>query len=464
METFRYEALASLAYELPDEILKYRMAGDLEGAKEAIDRWLSKPQTSDAMKQRLQMERIFLARLQQQFPFTKEEAVRAFREKDPKFSEADLERLDKAGLAEWIWLDGQKAYIHNVVRNVLHKDPEIRKRAGLEDEEAEEKQILIREIQEMKEKGSSSWKFCIRASIRLKDEEFTPGMRVTAHLPLPAVFHQVKYVKILSCDPAMKAIDPEDAPARTIYFEDTLQENREFFVEYEYVIKQVFHDLSAPQRPEGSQNAPCPPELQKYLQEQVPHIRFTPYLRALAAEITQEESDPLEKARKIFQYITSHVKYSFMRDYFLLEDIPQYCARNLRGDCGVQALLFITLCRICGIPAKWQSGLYTHPCYIGSHDWAMFYAEPYGWLFADLSFGGSAFEEGDVERRSFYFGNLDPFRMPANHAFQQPFLNPKNFWPIDPYDNQQGELESEDQGFRANQLVRSQTLLLAEKL
>ena len=35
------------------------------------------------------------------------------------------------------------------------------------------------------------------------------------------------------------------------------------------------------------------------------------------------------------------------------------------GDCGVFALLFITLCRIAGIPARWQSGLAVRPGRVG---------------------------------------------------------------------------------------------------
>ena len=64
------------------------------------------------------------------------------------------------------------------------------------------------------------------------------------------------------------------------------------------------------------------------------------------------------------------------------------------GRCGIQALLFVTLCRAVDIPARWQSGLYTTPVNVGCHDWAQFYVEPYGWLFADCSFGGSAWRAG----------------------------------------------------------------------
>ena len=96
-----------------------------------------------------------------------------------------------------------------------------------------------------------------------------------------------------------------------------------------------------------------------WLAQQPPHIRFTPLIRELASDIVGEEKDPLKKARRIYDYITTHVMYSFVRSYFTLTDIVQYAASSLKGDCGVQALLFITLCRAAGIPARWQAGLYT---------------------------------------------------------------------------------------------------------
>jgi transglutaminase-like putative cysteine protease len=106
------------------------------------------------------------------------------------------------------------------------------------------------------------------------------------------------------------------------------------------------------------------------------------------------------------------------------------------------ALLFITLCRCSGIPAGWQSGLITRPDFCGAHDWATFYIAPFGWLYADPSFGTGAVRQKNEERRLFYFGNLDPFRMVANTQFQTDFTNPKDFWRADPYDNQSGEIET----------------------
>ena len=102
----------------------------------------------------------------------------------------------------------------------------------------------------------------------------------------------------------------------------------------------------------------------------------------------------------------------------------------------------LTLCRLCGVPAQWQSGLYTKPDSAGHHDWARFYVAPFGWLFADCSFGGSAYRAGDLDRWNFYFGNLEPWRMPTCSAFQQEFNPPRRFLRYDPYDNQSGDVES----------------------
>lgn len=247
-------------------------------------------------------------------------------------------------------------------------------------------------------------------------------------------------------------IAPEHAPQRTVCFCGKYQKDTRFRIEYLYQVDMPYVDLYSsdgqrnPEKvlphgwfPEEREDFP-----EYFLQEQLPHIHFTPYLRALAEEIVGEETRPLEKARKIYDYLTTHVMYSFVRDYFSITELVDYTASGWKGDCGLQALTFITLCRIAGIPARWQSGLYTRPADPGSHDWAMFYLEEYGWLFADCSFGGSAARMGCEERRRFYFGNLDPYRMPSCCQFQADFLPPVKAWRFDPYDNQSGEAEYPD--------------------
>ena len=75
----------------------------------------------------------------------------------------------------------------------------------------------------------------------------------------------------------------------------------------------------------------------------------------------------------MYNYITCNLKYSFVRDYASIDSIAEQMALTRKGDCGMQAILFITLCRIAGVPARWQSGLAAEPGAIGEHDWAQCY-------------------------------------------------------------------------------------------
>ena len=268
----------------------------------------------------------------------------------------------------------------------------------------------------------------ITASIRAKVP--TAGKRVQAWLPIPAQCPQQEGCEILSATPGYQAA-PAGAEARTIYWESDSRDS--FEVVYRYRHKAVYMDPLS---------LPCD-EVQPTFDtgEQLPHIAFTPYLKDLAARITKGCKGPAEKARAIYDYVTTNVDYRFQPAYVLLDDIADSCAKELRGDCGVMALLFITLCRISGIPARWQSGLAVEPWSgPGCHDWCMFYVAPYGWLYADPSFGSSARRQGESWRQKHYFGNLDPWRMVANSVFQAPLTPPDPCWRHDPYDNQLGEM------------------------
>ena len=69
----------------------------------------------------------------------------------------------------------------------------------------------------------------------------------------------------------------------------------------------------------------------------------------------EDPKDKLRIARAFYDYCTVNVVYSYTRSYFTIEQIPEYVALGRRGDCGTMAILFITLCRSAGIPARWQS-------------------------------------------------------------------------------------------------------------
>jgi hypothetical protein len=110
-----------------------------------------------------------------------------------------------------------------------------------------------------------------------------------------------------------------------------------------------------------------------------------------------------------------------------------------RGDCGIQNTVFITLCRIAGIPARWQSGWETKPSTWGIHDWAEIYIAPWGWLPADASYGVQ--QSDDPKIADFYCGHQDSYRMIVNLDWGRELFPPKLSLRSEPADFQRGEVE-----------------------
>ena len=230
MREFSNSELKTLVLELPDEIQKYKDAGAFEEAKKAIAHWMEKPLTEE-MKTRLKYETFILEQLPVEFPYTKEQVIRLMQEKLPDYSEKDLEREEEKNLAEWIYVDGEKHYIHNLVRNLTDKDEDIRERTGLYSTLPEDKKLLLGKVKEIQEKGVVSDRFQVKTSIKLKDEAFEPGMKVKVHLPIPAERWQTTDVEILNQASGKAVIDGADSLYRSICFEDVLEENCTFFVD-----------------------------------------------------------------------------------------------------------------------------------------------------------------------------------------------------------------------------------------
>ncbi len=438
----RYD-LASLSVELPEDILKKKWAGDFSGALAAIDARLKKDIPA-FLRSRLVLERALLPRMEREYPHHKEKAMSIMRGLIPDFTEAEFDALERENQIDFIYVQGEKRYFVRFHRTLLKVNPDIARRAGAP--LMPDSPLLDSAIREMKERGSLTYRMRIRLTLKIEDSAFTSGETYRVYLPLPAVSAQTEEVRLLSASPAPKAVAPETHPQRTVLFEETLKENKPFMIEYEYPSAMRYADLSKPPVSPNPVYPRCPAPNPEDLGELLPHIAFTPYLKALAAEILGGETAPLKKARLIYDFVTTRVTYSFMRGYATLDRHGEFSAVNLRGDCGLQALLFITLCRIAGVPARWQSGLAAEPDSIGSHDWAQFYTEPWGWLFADCSYGGAAWRKGNMERWNFYFGNLDPYRMAANAAYQAEFDPPMQHLRDDPYDSQTGECETPGRG------------------
>ena len=448
---------------LPEDILRRKMSGDYAGAIRLIERRMSEENLPKALRSSLEIQKLICQRLPLEFPYTKAECMAIIRQDIPDFTEEEFDELVDQRNIRWIYVNGEMHYFNRFYSSLCKAVPEFGRRAqqqvgGMESITSGSNVANLRDatIAKMKKNGSLTTRIRIRAKVQMKDEFFVPGMFVRAHLPVPSLCDQQQEIRIEKVWPETGIVAPETAGQRTVCWEETMEENHEFMVEYSYLHTAQY---------KNAYNGTGIPGIYDFdVQQQEPHIVFSPYTKALCAELTEGITDPLAKARAFYDFITKNMYYTFMPDYITQENLAENCARSYTGDCGVFALLFLTLCRCAGIPAQWQSGLTVEPDFIGGHDWVRFYVEPYGWIFADTSYGTSAMRAENEERRQFYFGNLDPYRMVANSAFQENFTIPKEHWRADPYDNQLGEIESADRGYFSGEYIRSKEILLCEEI
>ncbi len=439
MEDLTYQAVA-----LPQEVQMYRFSGDFAGELAAIDRWLGRD-LPVALRKRLELEHLFAAQLLDDYPLTEADMLKGLQESYPAATEQTLHDLIAMGNVDFILKNGQRHFQAQAICNAcnIHTDylKKVQDPAYIAPNRTKDS---LETVHMMQQKGGCAYRYEVEEWFRLEPHAERPGemLRIWFPYPVACATQPAEDIRLLG---SSHPVTVTGTVHRTAFMEVPCEAGATYSVRFSFVNRATFTDLSH-HTPAGipAGEGLSPADFEKYTGEQYPHIRFTPFIRALAKEIRGDETDPLTLARRVYDWICAHVQYSYVRDYLLIENIPEFVLINGYGDCGTMALAFITLCRCLGIPAKWQSGSACYPDSIGFHDWCMFYVAPYGWLYCDPSYGVGAVRSGNETRRNYYFGNLDPYRMVASDEFQQPLTPDKAMSRMDPYDNQSGEAEYAD--------------------
>jgi len=419
--------LSFLVVPLPLEIRKEIELGNLETAKLMLKRAMRKAPT--LLKLRLEYELERIKRLHKDYPHPREKAIKILKGRIEDFKEEEIDFWISQGIVDRHIFEGEERFYDRFVDNIFFLNPRIKRRDAKDGPWRRYTKRLIAGAMVRINKGEIR-KYRVKAGIRIK---LRKEGYYRVWLPFPKENFQVEKVKLLKAEGGKYTVAENDTLQRTVYFEGW---GKEFGVEFEYVISEV----------NGAMEGKA--DLERNMKEKLPHVRFTPYIKELAQEIVGDAEDDYSKARKIYDWITKNTTYTYVREYCIYDNISEYVATSLRGDCGMFALLFITLCRAVGIPAKWQSGWFITPKFASPHDWAQVYVND-TWLPVDASFGNA--RRHGSRRNEFYFGNLDAFRMIANDNFLVDFEPEKRFWRSDPVDNQRGEVENERRNIYFNE-------------
>ena len=455
MPEFLEKDIPCLALELPDEVKKYRDVYDFDGEISAIDDLLKGLDPNRDEAKRLVFERIIANGLKDDYHIDENELLLKLQEKFPRCTVDTLKKLTEMNYADYIVKNGKVYYQNDAKRNLFgagrvfleHLDED----GNILPHEPRPDKFKNETFMALKEQGVRAFRFTVKVKLKIKEEFERVGEEITVHIPYPAICDCQPYSELIE---SSHPVYISEAGHRTACIKTTLKKDEEFFVIFKFdrVVKYIDLDYNNVSSEQPS----------FYTDELLPHIRFTPYLVDLAHKIKGDETNPLKIARKVYDYVTENINYSYLRDYLYIDQIPEYVLKNGKGDCGAQALTFITLCRILKVPAKWESGLRVGPDINSIHDWAQIYIAPYGWIPVDLTDGGGARRNLDTLKREYSFGNIDPYRMTACNDYQMQFDPPKKFMRCDPYDNQLGEAEYNDYGLGFGTMIRGKDVIDVE--
>ena len=411
-----------------------------------------------------------LERIRRDFPFTKEALFSALKDSVKDLRAEEYDQWIDQGRFDSREIDGEGRFMVSSVPNLFFRYPELNARrvsprdtAGLERSHWETCVAIKEAAQAEKRPYVLPKRFQATMAVTAADDAAPAGETIRAWLPIPRWKPFQGDFQLLSTSSRPKHVDDEQNPIRCLYLEQPALTNKQtlFSAAYAYTTYGVWFDLKA------AEIRPCDPgdpALNGFLAEG-PHVIFTPEIRALSGQIVGQESNPCLKARKCYDWIAEHIQYSYAIEYSTIGNISEYCLRKGYGDCGQEALLFITLCRLNGIPARWQSGWNIFPGEKTIHDWSEIYLEPYGWVPVDpymgvfaMRYATSLNPEQRREMRDFYFGGLDQYRMAANGDHNQTLTPPKQSVRSDDVDFQRGELEWRGHNIYFDQYSYSLTL------
>ena len=232
----------------------------------------------------------------------------------------------------------------------------------------------------------SSQAFHVTLRFRSIPAQRNSGSPAAFIVPLPASIYPFQSVNNLVISPEPLRIVTLGSQNTGAVFSLKSHPDREPDITVSFDIT-LFHsvfpiDLNSPEK------KTCSPASDVYL-ENLPWISSEENagkISRLAGEITAGEKNSYYKIVRIYQYIQKHFVF---RERLKPRSLDE-CLADHELQCCDATLLFVSLCRAAGIPARFYSGLFISKdmfYYPQTHSWAQVFTEDTGWIPVDVTLG-----------------------------------------------------------------------------
>lgn len=426
-------------------------AGHFKAAEAAISTALGQPGLSADRRRELSFQRERMRRILLDFTLTLDDVKARARKQIPDLTDAEFARWNAAGLFEHQLIDGKTLYFKRASGNLFRLSSEALARRAVQTPLVEGPMERLNDHQRTVYKTALAQQHSSVLPRRLRmtqtltvaADAVPAGEIVRAWIPYPQdVPGQQEDIRYVASLPAQHFIAPTSAAQRTIYFEKPAVAGRKtvFSVTWELTQYAQYHAID----PARVTRPAITPELAPFVAERAPHILFTDAMRAFSRKVVGDETNPYRIAQKLFAAV-DRIPWAGAREYSTISNISDYALHAGHADCGQQTLLLMTLLRLNGIPARWQSGMVFSDDgsrYSNIHDWGFLYLAPYGWVPMDVTTGRlQPSPSDDAALEWFYLGGLDEYRVAFNSDYGQPFQPAKRQFRSDNVDSQRGEAE-----------------------
>jgi transglutaminase-like putative cysteine protease len=431
-----------------DQVVVLVDGGRFQAAQERITLALAQPGTDADTRKALEFERERMRRILLDFTETEAQVKARLRESIPDLRDDEFAKWDAAGLLEHQVIDGRTLYFNRAASNLFRLSPEAVARrkpsakppvdGPLEHPHPYHDEVL-REAIATGRTSVAPRRVRVTQALIVNADAVPAGETVRAWIPYPrALPGQQENLRFIGSDPAKPVIAPESTLQRTVYLEGKAEAGKptKFEITYELTIFGQYHRIDPDKiEPLGER-----PDLAEYLGERPPHIVYTDAMRKFSREVVGDERNPYRIAQKLYAAV-DRIPWAGAREYSTITNISDYALHAGHADCGQQTLLLMTLLRLNGIPARWQSGMvYSDGDYDNLHDWGWLYLAPYGWVPMDVTTG--QFKEAkDPGIEWFYLGGLDAYRIAFNDDYGTELFPPKRHDRSETVDSQRGEVE-----------------------